>query len=129
MVFGGELLLALIVGDDDVCCGNDGDIDVGEEEKYEDVDGVGDDGGVVGRGVDGVERTCWERDSAELMTIGLWVAPATLDGAAFAGACGATFNCFAIASCVDRAWFLACAAATAGGGVTAAGLNCSVVLG
>ena len=83
----------------------------------------------MGTGVEGVERICWERELAELMSIGLWLAPTTFVGPALAGACGATSNCFAIASCVDRACSLACAAATAGGGVTAAGLNCSVVLG
>ena len=83
----------------------------------------------MGRGVEGVERTFWERESAELIFIGLGLAPAALVEPVLAGACGATSNCFAIASCVDRAWFLACAAATAGGGVTAAGLYCSVTLG
>ena len=47
-MFGGELVLGLITGDDDVggaevCCGKDGDMDVGDDEKYEDIEGVGDD--------------------------------------------------------------------------------------
>ena len=48
MVFGKELGLGLIIGEDavkgaDVCCGRDGDMDAGEDEKYEDIEGVGDD--------------------------------------------------------------------------------------